>query len=253
MPSNTSSIPFLEINDPFPSPETAMKSDSGLNGLLAAGGDLSVDRLLDAYGQGIFPWFNKNQPVLWWSPDPRMVLSVDSFKLHRSLRKSIASFLARPDHVIKFDSAFDQVIRHCAHAKRVDQNGTWIQDEMITAYLDLHDLGFSHSVETWVNDRLVGGLYCVSIGHCVFGESMFSLQSNASKIALAALVAYAKAHGIHWIDCQQNTKHLASMGALEMTRCEFLNQVAKDRIKPALDWQYRSIYWSEIMPNRSLD
>ena len=118
MPSNTSSIPFLEINDPFPSPETAMKSDSGLNGLLAAGGDLSVDRLLEAYGQGIFPWFNKNQPVLWWSPDPRMVLSVDSFKLHRSLRKSIASFLARPDHVIKFDSAFDQVIRHCAHAKR---------------------------------------------------------------------------------------------------------------------------------------
>ena len=124
---------------------------------------------------------------------------------------------------------------------------------MITAYLDLHELGFAHSVETWVDNRLVGGLYCVAIGHCVFGESMFSLQSNASKIALAALVAFAKAQGIDWIDCQQNTKHLASMGASEVSRSKFLKYVAQQRVKPSVDWQYRSIYWSEIMPNRSSD
>jgi leucyl/phenylalanyl-tRNA--protein transferase len=253
MPQHASAISWLEINDPLPSPESAMKSDSALSGLVAAGGGLSADRLIEAYSQGIFPWFNLDQPVLWWSPDPRMVLRVDSFNLHRSLRKSIANFLAAPGHVIKFDTAFDRVIRHCAHAKRPHQNGTWILDDMIAAYQDLHDHGFAHSVETWVNDRLVGGLYCVSIGHCVFGESMFSLQSNASKIALAALVAFAKAHGIHWIDCQQNTKHLASMGAREISRYEFLKDVEKNRVKPAVNWQYRSIYWNEIMPNRSLD
>ncbi len=246
-------ISWIEINDPLPSPETAMKSDSGLNGLVAAGGGLSVERLLEAYSHGMFPWFSKDQPVLWWSPDPRMVLHVDSFKLHRSLRKTLDAFLVAPNHCIRFDSAFDQVIRHCANTKRAHQTGTWILDEMITAYLDLHELGFAHSVETWVDNRLVGGLYCVAIGHCVFGESMFSLQSNASKIALAALVAFAKAQGIDWIDCQQNTKHLASMGASEVSRSKFLKYVAQQRVKPSVDWQYRSIYWSEIMPNRSSD
>ncbi len=253
MPQHASAISWLEINEPLPAPETAIKSDSGLNGLVAAGGGLSVERLVEAYSHGIFPWFSADQPVLWWSPDPRMVLHVDSFKLHRSLRKNLATFLATPDHVIKFDSAFDQVIRHCALTKRSDQNGTWILDEMISAYQDLHVHGFAHSVETWVNDRLVGGLYCVSIGHCVFGESMFSLQSNASKIALAALVAFAKSQGILWIDCQQNTKHLASMGAREISRSQFLKDVAQERFKSPVDWQYRSIYWSELMQIRSLD
>lgn len=253
MPQHASSIPWLEINDPLPSPESALTSDAGLNGLVAAGGGLSVERLLEAYSHGMFPWFSKDQPVLWWSPDPRMVLYVDSFKLHRSMRKKLIEFQAKPNHVIKINSAFDQVIRHCAHTKRAQQDGTWILDDMIAAYQDLHDAGFAHSVETWIDGRLVGGLYCVSVGHCVFGESMFSLQSNASKIALSALVAFAKANGIFWIDCQQNTKHLASMGAREIARSHFLEHVKQERTKAPLNWQYRSIYWSEIMPIRSQD
>lgn len=253
MTQHAASIPWIDIHQPLPSPETAMSADSGLGGLVAAGGGLSVDRLIEAYSRGMFPWFSKNQPVLWWSPDPRMLLQVESFKLHRSLRKTLIQFQAAPNHVIKFDSAFDQVISHCAHTRRTHQDGTWILDEMIAAYQDLHASGFAHSVETWIDDRLVGGLYCVAIGHCVFGESMFSLQSNASKIALAALVSFARANGIDWIDCQQNTKHLASMGAREVSRSEFLKHIEQDRKKPPIDWQYQSIYWSEIMPMRSLD
>lgn len=253
MTNHASAISFLEISDPLPSPETAMRPDSGLNGLVAAGGGLSVNRLLEAYSLGIFPWFSQGQPVLWWSPDPRMVLKVNAFKLHRSLRKTISAFLTTAGHDVTFDTAFDQVIRQCARAKRVHQNGTWILDEMIAAYQALHEAGFAHSVEIWANQQLVGGLYCVSIGHCIFGESMFSLQPNASKIALAALVAFAKSQDVGWIDCQQNTKHLASLGAQEIPRAEFLNHVATERGKSPLNWQYRPIYWSEIMPNRSLD
>lgn len=251
MSSSSTEISWLQDNQDFPPPEMAMTSDSGMNGLVAAGGDLSVHRLLQAYSRGIFPWFSANQPILWWSPDPRMVLEVNSFRLHRSLRKTIKSFLQSTHHEIKFDSAFDQVIRRCAHTKRTHQQGTWIVDEMVAAYEELHAQGFAHSVETWENGQLVGGLYCVSIGHCVFGESMFSLQANASKIALAALVAFAKAQGMDWIDCQQNTKHLAFMGAREIARSQFLCDVRLAQMMPAAEWQYDRTNWREIMADWS--
>lgn len=251
MPTSHPKIPWIEKNQPLPSPETAISSESGLNGLVAAGGDLSVNRLLEAYSQGIFPWFSNDQPILWWSPSPRMVLEVNSFRLHKSLRKALKSFLASSHNEIKFDSAFDKVIRHCAHSKRADQQGTWILDEMIAAYEALHAKGYAHSVETWIDGHLVGGLYCVTMGHCVFGESMFSLQTDASKIALAALVAFAKAQGIAWIDCQQNTKHLAFMGAREIARSQFLCDVRLAQMMPAAEWQYDRTNWREIMADWS--
>lgn len=251
MSSLQAKIKWIEKNQALPSPEMAIRDESGLNGLVAAGGDLSVNRLLEAYGQGIFPWFSVGQPILWWSPDPRMVLEVNSFRMHKSLRKAIKSFLASTHNEIKFDSAFDQVIRQCSQTKRTHQQGTWILDEMIEAYEELHAQGFAHSVETWVDGHLVGGLYCVSIGHCVFGESMFSLQTDASKIALAALVAFAKAQDISWIDCQQNTKHLAFMGAREITRSQFLSDVHRAQTMPAADWEYGRTNWREIMADWS--
>lgn len=253
MNRNRPLIPWLEAETPLPAADTALKADSGLAGLVAAGGGLSVGRLYEAYSQGVFPWFNETQPVLWWSPDPRMVLQVDAFKLHRSMRKTLQAFVQNPRCSIKFDTAFSRVIRHCANATRPGQNGTWIVEEIVQAYEALHRAGFAHSVETWVDGKLIGGLYCVSIGRCIFGESMFALQTNASKIALAALVAFARAQGARWIDCQQNTRHLASLGAREISRKQFIQDVGQARDEPALTWQYRSIYWDEVMPTRGLD
>ena len=156
---------------------------------MAAGGGLSVQRLVEAYSQGMFPWFSEGQPVLWWSPSPRMVLEVENFKLHRSLRKTLQKFVHMPTVSITFDTAFDRVIQHCSEFKRQGQKGTWIVQDMVSAYQALHRAGFAHSVETWIEGELVGGLYCVSIGKAVFGESMFALQTDASKIALSALAA----------------------------------------------------------------
>lgn len=253
MNRNRPLIPWLEAETPLPAADTALKADSGLAGLVAAGGGLSVARLHEAYSQGMFPWFNETQPVLWWSPDPRMVLQVEAFKLHRSMRKTLQAFIQDPCCNVKFDTAFSRVIRHCANAVRPGQNGTWIVDDMVQAYEALHKAGFAHSVETWVNDELIGGLYCVSIGRCIFGESMFALQPNASKVALAALVAFARAQGAHWIDCQQNTKHLGSLGAREISRKQFIHDVSQARDEPPMAWQYRSIYWSTVMLPRGLD
>ena len=218
-------IPWIDLTTPLPRPDTAQKKGSSLAGLVAAGGGLSVSRLCEAYGQGMFPWFSEGQPILWWSPDPRMVLQTKNFKLHRSLRKTLQRFIATPGCNIRMDSAFAQVIRHCAQAPRNGQAGTWIVEEMIEAYIALHEAGLAHSVETWVNDQLVGGLYCVSIGDTLFGESMFAHMTDASKIALAALVAFAREHGLTWIDCQQNTQHLASLGAREISRDIFMAQL----------------------------
>jgi len=219
------SIPWLEIDTPLPRPETAQPKGSSLAGLVAAGGGLCVARLREAYQEGMFPWYSQGQPVLWWSPDPRMVLRTQDFKLHRSLRKTLQSFIARSDCQIRMDTAFADVIRHCAQTSRPGQPGTWIVKEMVDAYIALHQAGYAHSVETWIGGELVGGLYCVSVGDTLFGESMFARQTDASKIALAALVAFARAHNLTWIDCQQNTQHLASLGAKEMPRSEFLTLV----------------------------
>jgi leucyl/phenylalanyl-tRNA--protein transferase len=240
-------IPWIEESDPLPPAHSACSDEaSGLKGLVAAGGGLSVERLLEAYSHGMFPWYSEGQPVLWWSPTPRMVLEVQNFKLHRSLRKTLQKFTQTPSASITFDTAFDRVIEHCAAFEREGQNGTWILEDMVSAYQALHRAGFAHSVETWIDGKLVGGLYCVSIGKAVFGESMFALQTDASKIALSALVAFAKQHGITWIDCQQNTKHLAFLGAHEIPQAAFLQSVDKAVTQTAPTWEFLPLYWKNL-------
>ena len=224
-----------------------MDEASGMKGLVAAGGGLSVQRLLEAYSQGMFPWYSEGQPILWWSPSPRMVLEVENFKLHRSLRKTLQKFAQLPSSHVTFDKAFDRVIAHCSEFKRQGQNGTWILQDMVRAYQALHRAGFAHSVETWIDGELVGGLYCVSIGKAIFGESMFALQTDASKIALSALVAFAKQNEIRWIDCQQNTGHLSSLGAAEMTRSDFVARVSFQRQQARPQWQFDDLYWHTIL------
>jgi leucyl/phenylalanyl-tRNA--protein transferase len=236
-------LPWIESQDPLPPVETAWGMDSDAPGLLAAGADLGVNRLLEAYGQGIFPWFNPDQPVLWWSPDPRMVLQIKDFKLHRSLRKTLARYAAHPQFELCFDRAFDQVIEACSKSPREGQNGTWIVPAMVDAYKALHQAGHAHSVETWLDGKLVAGLYFVCIGRAVFGESMFSTISDGSKMALAALVQVCEHQGIVAIDCQQNTAHLASMGAQEMSRAEFLALTHKAKQAPSPNWQDATIDW----------
>jgi len=226
--------------------EQAWRMDSDAPGLLAAGGDLETATLCAAYAQGIFPWFGPDQPILWWSPDPRMVLEPIRFRLHRSLRKTLRRFENTPRCEIRFDSAFDQVIEACAHSPRRGQNGTWIVPQMIQAYQTLHRAGYAHSVETWVDGQLVGGLYCVALGKAVFGESMFARTTDASKIALAALVAFCRHHGIDLIDCQQNTHHLASLGAHEIPREEFLHQITQARQQTPPDWRFDPLYWRDL-------
>jgi leucyl/phenylalanyl-tRNA--protein transferase len=211
-------IPLLH-NLSFPAVTQALRSP---NGLLAAGGNA---RLLEAYRHGIFPWFSEGEPILWWSPDPRMVLFPNEFKVSHSLRKT----LRNDHHEVRFDSApstglrtgFEQVMRACA-APREGASGTWIHEEMIAAYCELHRLGYAHSVETWKNGELVGGLYGVALGRMFYGESMFSRKTDASKIALAHLAAQLARWNFGMIDCQMNTPHLASLGAREIPRKEFI-------------------------------
>jgi leucyl/phenylalanyl-tRNA--protein transferase len=236
-------LPWIESQDPLPPVETAWGMDSEAPGLLAAGADLGVNRLLEAYGQGVFPWFNPDQPVLWWSPDPRMVLQIKDFKLHRSLRKTLARYAAHPQFELCFDRSFDQVIEACSKSPREGQNGTWIVPAMVDAYKALHQAGHAHSVETWLDGKLVAGLYFVCIGRAVFGESMFSTISDGSKMALAALVQVCEHQGIVAIDCQQNTAHLASMGAREMSRAEFLALTHKAKQAPSPNWQEATVDW----------
>ncbi|HEY0664724.1 MAG TPA: leucyl/phenylalanyl-tRNA--protein transferase [Gallionella sp.] len=224
-------IPWLTADNPFPPVESALREP---NGLLAAGGDLSAARLLAAYQHGIFPWFNPDNPILWWSPDPRMVLFPDEFRLSRSLSRT----LRRSDHEVRFDTAFEQVMRACA-APRADQQGTWISEDMIAAYVTLHRAGHAHSVETWMDGKLAGGLYGIAIGRMFYGESMFSAASNASKIALAHLARQLERWRFGMIDCQMNTAHLASLGAREIPRTEFIVRL-QDLIhcEPIARWQF---------------
>ncbi|MFC5497346.1 leucyl/phenylalanyl-tRNA--protein transferase [Caenimonas terrae] len=241
-------LPWLEPGDPFPPPDSAWDADQPAPGLLAAGGALDVDSLHRAYRRGIFPWFSDGQPILWWSTDPRMVLFTAEFKLHRSLRKTLTRFAADPRCEIRVDSAFDRVIGACASSDRPGQSGTWIVPAMVEAYKQFHAAGHVHSVETWIDGELAGGLYCVSIGQAVFGESMFTRVPDASKIALAALVAICRHEGIGLIDCQQNTQHLASMGAREIRRSDFVATVAQKALLPPPRWRFEPVYWSELLP-----
>ena len=175
-----------------------------------------------------------------------MLRTVD-FKLHRSLRRTLMAFRDNPACEVRIDSAFAEIIRACAGAPRVGQDGTWIVPQMARAYEALHAAGFAHSVETWIDGELVGGLYCVALGGAVFGESMFARQSDASKIALSALVALCREHQIPMIDCQQNTKHLASLGARDMPRAEFVEHVALNRTRPPATWRFEPLYWKHIL------
>jgi leucyl/phenylalanyl-tRNA---protein transferase len=241
-----SKLPWLEPGEAFPHVAHAWGAGSDATGLLAAGGALDVATLTRAYAQGIFPWYSDDQPILWWSPDPRMVLQVADFKLHRSLRKTLAKFSYTPGCEVRVDHDFAAVISACAQSPREGQRSTWIVQAMIDAYCALHAAGHAHSIETWVNGQLVGGLYCTNVGGAVFGESMFSRASDASKIALAALVALCKAQGVVQIDCQQNTPHLASLGACEMPREQFCQAVTRASQQPAPAWQFDPVYWSQL-------
>jgi leucyl/phenylalanyl-tRNA--protein transferase len=224
-------IPLLRTENSFPPVEQALRSP---NGLLAAGGDLSSARLLLAYRHGIFPWFSEGEPILWWSPEPRMVLFPNEFKISRSLRKT----LRNGQYEIRFDSAFEQVMRACA-APREGANGTWIHEEMIAAYCDLHRMGYAHSVETWMSGELVGGLYGMALGRMFYGESMFSRRTDASKIAIAHLAAQLERWNFGMIDCQMYTPHLTSLGAREIPRKDFITRL-QDLVNytSVTDWQF---------------
>jgi leucyl/phenylalanyl-tRNA--protein transferase len=206
-------IPWLRGDEPFPPVSKALKAP---NGLLCAGGDLSPARLLEAYRHGIFPWFSEGDPILWWSPDPRMVLFPEELRISHSLRKT----LARGAYETRVDTAFRSVIEACAEPRDA-QGGTWIVPEMVDAYTRLHALGFAHSVESWSGDALAGGLYGVALGKVFFGESMFARATDASKVALARLAERLREKGFRVIDCQQATAHLASLGAREIPRKAF--------------------------------
>jgi leucyl/phenylalanyl-tRNA--protein transferase len=235
--------------DPLPDTRSALPAGSEAPGLLAAGGELTPQRLTEAYSRGVFPWYSAGQPVLWWSPDPRMVLRVADFKLARSLRKTIARFARSPVCEVRIDSAFEQVIGACASTPRDGQDGTWIVPDMVQAYSRWHTLGAVHSVETWIDGELVGGLYGVCIGRMFFGESMFSRRTDASKIALAALVCFCREHGIELVDCQQRTGHLASMGGGELPRPAFEAAVAEGIARPApAAWTYHQRLWKHLLP-----
>jgi len=242
-------LPWLEADDPFPPSSQAWGSETPAPGLLAAGGRLDVTHLTEAYRQGIFPWFSTGQPILWWAPDPRMVLEPARFRLHRSLRKTLSMFRASPQCEIRVDHDFHAVISACACKERKEQQGTWIVAEMVAAYDALHAAGHAHSIETWIDGKLAGGLYCIGLGHAVFGESMFTHAPDASKIALAALVCLCKAQGVQLIDCQQNTSHLASLGAREVDRTQFLRHVASACMQPRLHWTFDPVYWNELLPH----
>ncbi len=243
----TPELRWIDDDTPFPPTALAWGADSDAPGLLAAGGGLATERLEQAYRRGIFPWFSPGQPVLWWSPDPRMVLPVAQFKVSKSLAKTLRRFRRGAGHQIRFDHDFDSVIKACAGTPREGQGGTWIVPAMVRAYRAWHRAGQVHSVETWIDGQLVGGLYCVSIGRMVFGESMFAWRTDASKIALAALVCFCRRHGIALIDCQQDTRHLASMGARPIARGEFEAHLARTLGAPAItDWTYDETHWAEL-------
>ena len=245
MPGTT--LIWIDDTSPLPPTRLALGDDSDAPGLLAAGGRVTPARMDEAYRQGIFPWYSPGEPTLWWSPDPRMVLPVAEFKLSQSLRKTLRRFIRTPGCEIRIDSAFRQVMVACAGAPRHSQAGTWIAPEIIDAYSAWHAAGTAHSVETWVDGALVGGLYGVGIGAMFFGESMFAHQTDTSKIALAALIAFCRANRITLIDCQQRTSHLASFGAREIPRSAFEAHLARSLGAQApAAWAYHPLLWAGL-------
>jgi leucyl/phenylalanyl-tRNA---protein transferase len=211
-------LAWLDLDDPFPPVERALKNP---NGLLAAGADLSLERLIEAYRRGVFPWYSGNEPVLWWSPDPRMVLYCEELKVPRSLAKSVRN----KGYEVRIDTAFREVLAGCA-SPRKGEAGTWLGQEMQAAYWRLHRAGYAHSFETWLGRDLVGGLYGVALGRMFYGESMFARATDASKVALVALVEELRARSFPMIDCQMSTPLLASLGAREIPRRAFLRALA---------------------------
>lgn len=240
-------LPWILADEPLPPTDLAWGPFSPAPGLLAASKDISVQRLVQAYGEGVFPWFSAGQPVLWWSPDPRMVLRAPDFRLHKSLRKNLHRHTLNPDFELCFDRDFQQVIRRCAAASRRGQKGTWIVPKMVRAYEQLHRMGLAHSCEVWLHGELVAGLYFVALGRAVFGESMFTTITDGSKMALACLVSVCLEHNIEAIDCQQNTRHLASLGAQEIPRHDFLRGVHKATSQSAIDWAQQSLCWPALV------
>jgi leucyl/phenylalanyl-tRNA---protein transferase len=237
--SNQQSIAFIESFDQFPPTNEAL---SNPNGLLAASAQIDADWLQASYLKGVFPWYSAGEPVLWWSPNPRAVLYLKDFKLHRSLRKSIRKNAQNPDRKITLNWAFESVMRHCAQP-RADGLGTWITEDIIQSYVQFHQRGLAHSVEHWDGDKLIGGLYCVGIGGMVFGESMFARETDASKIAFAHLVYWLKQHDLSIIDCQQSTRHLHSLGATTLTREKFESELKNALAERTIDWQPQILEW----------
>ncbi|MEW6346035.1 MAG: leucyl/phenylalanyl-tRNA--protein transferase [Paraburkholderia sp.] len=240
-------VPWLGPDDPFPAVERALGAASGAPGLLAASADLLPSRLIDAYRRGIFPWYSDGQPVLWWSPDPRMILRPAEFKVSPSLRKTLKKVLREDAWEIRVDHDFAAVMRACALAPRRVQRGTWITADVVEAYSSLHRTGDAHSIETWFEGERVGGLYGVSFGRMFFGESMFAEVTDASKIALAALVGHLRRHGIELIDCQQNTSHLASLGGHEIPRKMFIAHVRSTVDAEPIPWRFGKTVLEELL------
>jgi leucyl/phenylalanyl-tRNA---protein transferase len=240
-------LTWIDEHRPLPPASSAFGDDSDVPGLVAAGGRLTPTRLEEAYRKGIFPWYGPGQPVLWWSLDPRMVLRTDEFKLSPSLKKTLRRFARTPGCEVRFDHDFRAVIEACANAPRPGQDGTWIVPEIVDAYVAWHHAGRAHSVETWIDGELAGGLYGVGLGRLFCGESMFTRRTDASKIALAALVAFCRHHGVALIDCQQNTDHLATLGARPIPRDDYVAHVARvSAQRDIADWTYDSAMWARL-------
>lgn len=240
-------LPWIEAGQALPAADLAWSQETSAPGLLAASPDLTAVQVAQAYAQGTFPWYSRGQPVLWWSPDPRMVLEPKAFRFHRSLQQSIKKQLQMPGVRLCFDQAFVQVMQRCADSPRQRQTGTWIVPRMIEVYTELHQMGLAHSAELWQDDRLMAGLYFVSLGHAVFGESMFTSVRDGSKMALSLLVSTCLRHKVPVIDCQQNTAHLASLGAQEISRCRFLHIISQAQRESAIPWPEQHLYWDELL------
>ena len=240
---------WIDDSSPLPPTSLALGADSDAPGLVAAGGRVTPERLDEAYRKGIYPWYSPGQPALWWSPDPRMVLPVDGFHLSQTMKKTLRRFRRSAGCELRFDSDFSAVIAACAATPRDGQDSTWIVPAVVDAYTAWHRAGRVHSCETWIDGVLVGGLYFIAIGCMVFGESMFSHRSDASKIALATLVAACRARGVALIDCQQNTGHLASFGAHEISRSAFETHLASAIAAPEVaPWTYDEAAWDLLIP-----
>ena len=243
-------LPWIQEGEPLPPASQAWGHDSSAPGLLAAGQDLTAGRLIEAYGQGIFPWFSPGQPVLWWSPDPRMVLDPQALRVRRSLRQSLRQWLALDGVELVFDRDFAEVMNRCATQPRPGQSGSWIVPDIVRAYTGLHEQGLAHSAELRRDGRLLAGLYFVALGHAVFGESMFTTVPDGSKLTLCLLVSVARHRGVRMIDCQQNTRHLASLGAAEIPRDQFIAHLQQAQTRPTIDWARETLYWHELFPDQ---